>query len=686
MPTAADLPNLAQALDAAKRREEAVRRVSQCVGSSLDLRQVIEATLAALEAALEPYSCVMLLLPTVAHQLGSPALSRGRSCPPGIDPLCLTHCPFSIEALAKRALVVTRPPDSCGSPCECPMQGDAPSDVVSIVAPLCFGDERFGTLCIRQPAATWTPEHHSVLEAMANQVGLAVHNALVFAQIQRSNRRLQGIVENAGTPIICTDTAGRVLMWSPAAERMFGYDAAEAEGARLAELWGQPDVQQRLAEAAAASRAMTFQSEASTQSGRRLSLRVKASAPRGDAGAAEEVVLAVEDFTESERELRLTRNFLAAALDGIQDFISIIDRDRHVAFANRAACALAAQERRNVLGRCCHKSYWGRGEPCPTCLADKTFDDGQVHHAVFEADIPDRGPRWVERWTYPIVGDDGKPEFVIEYCRDVTENRQQRRQLGRKVHELRQAYRQMASLNNQLLHAEKMASIGKMAAGLAHQIDSPLSTIFGYAKMLMQSLPEGKHQDWLHTISEQAETCRVALRSLLDFSRKSTFERAHVDVNKVVDSVVSLMEYTLRARRIEVGRELAAGLPRVWANEDELQQLLFNLVGNASDAMPNGGRIDISTIAGDDGRAITIRVADTGSGISADNLGRIFEPFFTTKDRGQGTGLGLAVCQDIVQHHGGSIAVKSPIASNGGSEFAICLPVANSKPQRGDAS
>ena len=684
--TGAD-PSLASTealLRASRRREEAIARVSGCVGSTLDLREVLDLTLLEVERAFGPHCCGMRVLPDVAAHLGAAGLCRrgGRSEPVAIDSREVENCPHVEQALASGKVVIASAGAGPPPACCCPLGAIEGRESTTVVAPIRFRSERYGALCLHVLADAWSGVESSVLEAMANQVGLAMRNALSFGQVERAKRRLASTIAHVGVPIICVRADGAVTMWSRAAALTFGHEPSEAEGRPLPELWAQPDVmdavQQALGEAGGPEGA-AFETQATTKSGRRLCLRVNALPEQHQEGQMDEIVLAVQDVTESLRELNLTRTFLCSALDGIQDFISIVDREHRVVFANRAACAQARQALPHVLGATCHRVYWASDAPCVTCLTDKTFDDARSHHAVFEASRPHEAPRWLERWTYPIVDGEGRPEYVIEYCRDVTENREQRRQLGRKVHELRQAYREVASLTSQLMHAERMASIGKMAASLAHQIDSPLSTVFGYASLLSEAVSDERCGEWLAAIKEQAEACRQAVRNLLDFSRKSAFERAEVDVNAIVGRVISLMEYVLRVRNIQVELRLDPALPMAWGNEEELQQLFFNLVGNASDAMPQGGLIEIATATSDDGEDIVARVTDTGLGIAEENMERIFEPFFTTKDRGYGTGLGLAVCEDIARHHGGDISVQSPVERGDGSpacgaEFVVRLP------------
>jgi len=678
--------DLVEQLQAARLREETIGRVSQIVGSSLDLDDVLALSLKEIERAFSPRCCGIRLVRDIADELGSGGLClhEGATTPDRAATGPIDDCPFALQAFEQDDVVI-RPVGSHVPCCSRAPSGRDTDEVV--VGPVTFAEFRCGAICLHVSAGAWSQGRRDLLLAMARQVALAVRNAWLFGQAQRATKRLESTVANVGTAIVCIRPDGTVVLWSQAAAAAFGYDASEAEGRSLGELWGKSAggfLAARIAEDPRGEREGVFELAARSKSGDELSLSVSVSPVRDDDGDIDELVLVAQDVTAARRELQLTRTFLRSALDSVDDFISIVDRNYHIVFANKAARQHAGLPEDSLFGSKCHKSYWEREAPCPHCMTVETFSDAKPHHAIFELDADNGQPRWIERWTYPIPDPEGQAEYVIEYLRDVTEHRTQRRQLSRKVHELRQAYQQVASLNNQLLHAEKMASIGQMAASLAHQIDSPLSTIFGYASMLSKALTDERHRKWLDTMTEQADVCRRSMRNLLDFSRKATFERSEVDLNELVDRVLSLMEYMLRVREIEVGLSPDPAASKVWGNEDELQQLLFNLVGNASDAMPEGGRLSFAIAPRDDAN-VDITVADTGCGISQEDLQQIFEPFFTTKDRGQGTGLGLAVCQDIVRRHDGTIVVESPVQADDsrhpGTKFTVTLPAAPERQQ-----
>jgi two-component system, NtrC family, sensor kinase len=217
-----------------------------------------------------------------------------------------------------------------------------------------------------------------------------------------------------------------------------------------------------------------------------------------------------------------------------------------------------------------------------------------------------------------------------------------------------------------------MASIGLLAAGVAHEVNTPLTGISSFVQMLMQgSDPEDPKTQVLEKIERQTFRAAKIVNGLLNLARPAQVDSGPVDVNAVINDVLSLLEHQFRTGRIQVRKELAASAPIVLGIEYKLQQVFLNLFLNARDAMPKGGWLTIVTRSSDD--SATIEVADTGSGIPADQLSRIYDPFFTTKDIGKGTGLGLSITYGIVQEHGGSIACDSAMGQ--GTRFTLTLPL-----------
>jgi signal transduction histidine kinase len=226
-------------------------------------------------------------------------------------------------------------------------------------------------------------------------------------------------------------------------------------------------------------------------------------------------------------------------------------------------------------------------------------------------------------------------------------------------------------LEEQLQISEKMASIGLLAAGVAHEVNTPLTGISSFTQMLLERSPaDDPNVHLLEKIERQTFRAAKIVNSLLNLARPSDGEAAPVDVNVVLNDVVSLLEHQFRSSRIQVRKDLCASGVFVKGVEYKLQQVFLNLLLNARDAMPRGGWLTLATRA--DERGAIVEVGDTGSGIPSEHIARIYDPFFTTKTDGRGTGLGLSVTYGIVQEHGGTLVCDSVVGQ--GTRFTLTLP------------
>jgi hypothetical protein len=233
-------------------------------------------------------------------------------------------------------------------------------------------------------------------------------------------------------------------------------------------------------------------------------------------------------------------------------------------------------------------------------------------------------------------------------------------------------------LEEQLQISEKMASIGLLAAGVAHEVNTPLTGISSFTQMLLEGAsPEDPKTAMLEKIERQTFRAAKIVNGLLNLARPAQVDSGPCDVNTVINDVLALLEHQFKNGSISVRKELAPIAPVVQGIEHKLQQVFLNLFLNARDAMPKGGWLTIVTRQ-EDGRAV-VEVGDTGSGIPADQLSRIYDPFFTTKAIGKGTGLGLSITYGIVQEHGGTISCDSQVGQ--GTRFSIHLPLSEATPQ-----
>ncbi|MBM3152761.1 MAG: GAF domain-containing protein [Chloroflexi bacterium] len=257
------------------------------------------------------------------------------------------------------------------------------------------------------------------------------------------------------------------------------------------------------------------------------------------------------------------------------------------------------------------------------------------------------------------------------------------RQLQHSIHELQAARVELQQrieaqrmAESRLFQAAKMAAVGEMAAGIAHELNNPLTTVAGFTELAIEGLEQGSSRRAdLELVLREAQRARSVVRRMLDFSRQSESVQARADMNEVVSDVLALVGHLSHTSGVEIRTDLAEQLPWVLMDRNQIKQVLLNLVHNALHAMPRGGELALSTLLQNrDGRDwVIVRVMDTGIGIPEDNLDRIFEPFFTTRNQEGGTGLGLSVSYGIVADHGGSIDVESKVGQ--GSVFSVWMPV-----------
>jgi PAS domain S-box-containing protein len=358
-----------------------------------------------------------------------------------------------------------------------------------------------------------------------------------------------------------------------------------------------------------------------------------------------------QSLREKADELQALTDYNENILESLDSGILVLDLDGRVARWNRAMEALDGRRREEVLGRTLDDIF-------PTAFLEalrgslvlgRSEETANIYKLHLQAS--DGRGLMVNVSVVPFQLGSGERRGTILIVDDVTARMR---------------------LEEQLQHSEKMASVGLLAAGVAHEVNTPLTGISSYTQMLRDKIGgDDPRAALLEKIEKQAFRASKIINSLLNFSRSAGSEFDTVDVNKIVGDVLSLVEHQLETSRIKVRRELAAALPPVRGNENRLQQVFFNLVLNARDAMPRGGWLTLATYADDD--MVVVEVKDTGTGIKREHIRRIYDPFFTTKGIGRGTGLGLAVSYGILQEHGGAIFVDS--VPGQGTTFQVTLPV-----------
>lgn len=343
-----------------------------------------------------------------------------------------------------------------------------------------------------------------------------------------------------------------------------------------------------------------------------------------------------------------------ATIDAMVDPLIIINKDFEITKCNQATATIAGENVKSVLGKKCYSAFAGRTTPCSGCKLTDTFDSNK--HTTFSL----KGIRdnyHYEVSAQPFYDPSGNLEGVIHVYRDRTEAKR---------------------LEEQLLQNEKLASIGLLAGGIAHEINNPLGGILIFSQMMLKEMPkDSPFYDDVVEIEGATQRCKVIVERLLEFARQQPSDIAQEvdeEVN-VIDAVKSALRFgkvSEHARNVEIHESWTGEQHLAAGNRNKLIQVFLNLFQNAFHSMPDGGDLTIRAWSDDASQQTIVEVEDTGIGISPSHLKRIFDPFFTTKGPGEGTGLGLAICYGIIQDMNGKLSVSSKV--NEGTSFRIELP------------
>lgn len=356
------------------------------------------------------------------------------------------------------------------------------------------------------------------------------------------------------------------------------------------------------------------------------------------------------------QELLEGRNTLQALIDGIPHPIYTISDDWKLVVVNKSKADKMEVSPESLVGRVCFRVFYNRTAPCEHCSVALTLSEQTERHWQVRWLADDHLPREWEVSAYPIPGKQASSARAVVVWQDKTEERR---------------------LESSLMQAGKLAAIGQLAAGVAHEINNPLTAINANAQMLKMVMPvEDENFEAVDLIARAGERATKVVRGLLDFARQEQYSFTTDDLNDSIQESLDLVNYQLQSVHIAIEKELEPGLPLVVASWEHLKSVWLNLLLNARDALQhtdNERKLKIVTRSNKDGQSVQILVHDNGKGMTPAETAHIFEPFYTTKGPGQGTGLGLATCHRIVEQHGGEITVSSKV--NEGTTFLITLPI-----------
>ena len=377
---------------------------------------------------------------------------------------------------------------------------------------------------------------------------------------------------------------------------------------------------------------------------------------RGKTIAAVELAVDLTEKIELEHKLKEAKNRLQTVFDNISDGISVIDKGHQILRVNRGILKMFnKKDFSDLLNKKCFSEYHKNDSICENCSAVKTFKDGKMHHVTKICYGADKGRMVLDVSTFPIKDDKGEVIQVIEYMKNITS---------------------IVKLEDQLLYQERLAGVGELAAGIAHEIRNPLGNItasaqFCLGKYRLHELAK-KH---LRIILKNAESANKIVKNLLDFAKPTEilFELAYID--EVLDKACTLIKTRCSKQRVRLMRRFSRRLPRIPLDEKHLEEAFLNFLINALEAMPGGGKMVIAAYPDFLNNEAVVNISDTGCGILPENLDKIFSPFFTTKK--DGTGLGLCLAQQVITYHEGKVSILSEFGK--GTDIVVRLPISREK-------
>jgi two-component system, NtrC family, sensor kinase len=510
-----------------------------------------------------------------------------------------------------------------------------------------------GALCLVDRGKELTEADRNLVHALAGHASVALENSRLFSRIEHSKRQWVEDFDAISDLIVVHDPANVILR--------VNRTLADAVGARPSALVGKSTrtlakiaVDSPVRECPFCREAEGAAEETVLTAGARAFLISTSRIGAGEEGSR--TIHVLKDITEQRRsqaQLQRERDFNTKILNHTQSMIVVLDTAGLVSYANRR-CYESGYAKEDLLGKTFAEfiSRSRRGQ------FERAFASALSGTASENIELPVlRGNRSTGQFSVslsPIRDEEGHVNSIVVVLADITD---------------------AAVLQAQLRHSEKMAAVGQLVSGVAHEINNPLAAIVGYSDLLLEneSVPEAAKEE-LRIVLKEAERTRDIVQNLLRFARQMPAKREALDVHTVLRQVLQLRTYGAAGDGVEVSERLGKDVPQVFGDAHQLQQVFLNILNNAYDAVREArraGKIEIATRERDG--VVEIAVRDNGVGIS--DTARIFEPFYTTKEVGKGTGLGLSICYGIVREHGGDVICQNN-ADGTGCTFFVQLPVA----------
>jgi PAS domain S-box-containing protein len=543
-------------------------------------------------------------------------------------------------------------------------------------APLIAEADILGVIVLASKSArSYSPDEIELLATVGKQVGVALQNARLHEQVMEAKTYLEQVIESSHDGIITVNPDLTIRTWSRGAEQILGWNREEVVGrpARFVpeELW--EEARAKVVQAMESRQTVDHETVRYHKDGHAIDVSLTLSPLLGSEGQALGAMAILRDITDRKRfehALKASEEKYRTLFESANDPIFLIDPENGAILdANQQAVATSGYSADELSRMRIPDIHPTEEREKAEAIVKGVLEQGAI--MSFEGtNLRTRDGRLIPLSISARLAEFSGRRVIMGIARDITD--------------LRRAEEERATIQRRLLQAEKLASLGQLAAGVAHEINNPLATIAGCAEGLLDRATDPllraqpafqEFPDYLAVIEEEAYRCKEITGSLLQFVRAEAGDREPTDVNHLLEKSLAPTSHQPRFNNLALHFELAPDLPHLQINQNRLRQVFLALAVNALEACGGEGRLAVRTLRQPTqaGNEVAIEFEDTGCGIPPELLGKVYEPFFTTKGEQRGTGLGLAICHSIVEEHGGQIEVESEVGR--GSLFRITLPV-----------
>jgi len=514
--------------------------------------------------------------------------------------------------------------------------------------------ELLGVLCLVDVSRELSATERQLLEALAGHAAMALENVRLFSRVEQSRKQWVEDFDAISDFIVVHDAGNRVLRLNRALAETLGLRPTEAIGYEIdrLEILDSPPKEGHCP----FCRNPRLAHEEYIHEAAERTFLISASRIHNAQGNDWRTIHVMKDITDrrlAERRYRRERDFNKNILNNTQSMILVLDTAGLVSYANRR-CFEAGYREQDLLGKSLVEMVPPARRPLFAEALERTLQGAALDNLEIPLFRGSGTPGQFSISLSPMRDEQGEINSVVVVMTDITD---------------------AASLQAKLMHTEKMAALGQLVSGVAHEVNNPLAAIVGFTDLLLENpaVPADAKEE-LQVILQEAQRTRVIVQNLLSFARQMPAQREPAQINSILRQTVKLRAYDLENHGVELTEKYAAELPVVIGDPHQLQQVFLNILNNAYDAVQETrrtGKIEVQTIHRSDKIEIVFR--DNGPGIS--HMDRIFDPFFTTKEVGKGTGLGLSICYGIIEAHRGEIIARNN-PDGDGSTFVVRLPIA----------